>query len=513
MTVVNGRTKEIIKKLANELEISDSRYESAEKSYLSIGEWLNRPESTLANANTKVYLQGSFRLGTAIKPLNESSEEYDLDMVCEVDIDKAQITPEELQLKLGTELIAYAKAHGMEKPERWYRCWVLNYSESARFHIDFLPAIPDGRYQRRILNEASLNVGAYIDKSIAITDQRHPNFKRISSDWLVSNPNGYADWFKEQMNRAVVLNEKNMARGRVDVADMPAKQRRDSPLQSAIKILKRHRDLMFVDDPETRPSSIILTTLSGYAYGRETDVFDAILGVLNRVDQFIEHRQDGIWIPNPADSRENFADSWKDNPKMSAHFFDWLESARADFRAAADEQEEQSIVELLAPRLGRRLIERSANMNDRVHNAVQLRQSSNLPTDLLDAPHRRPPRWPVNLRHKLKLTEAKYIQNGFRPADFQSGEIIPKGSRLRFVAQTDVPRPYKLYWQVVNTGDSAKAARHLRGNFDEGVLEQGALVREETAKYPGFHSIQCFIVKDGNCIARSDLMVVAINRY
>ena len=36
-----------------------------------------------------------------------------------------------------------------------------------------------------------------------------------------------------------------------------------APLQRAIQLLKRHRDVMFADNPEVEPISMILTNLSG----------------------------------------------------------------------------------------------------------------------------------------------------------------------------------------------------------------------------------------------------------
>jgi len=36
-----------------------------------------------------------------------------------------------------------------------------------------------------------------------------------------------------------------------------------TPLQQVVKILKRHRDVMFLDAPDKKPMSIIITTLAG----------------------------------------------------------------------------------------------------------------------------------------------------------------------------------------------------------------------------------------------------------
>ncbi len=66
--------------------------------------------------------------------------------------------------------------------------------------------------------------------------------------------------------------------------------------------------------------------------------------------------------------------------------------------------------------------------------------------------------------------------------------------------------------QVVNTGDEASSVPGgLRGGFCEGVTERGGLVRNEGTQYEGNHWIECFIVKQGACVARSGEFVVNID--
>ena len=71
-------------------------------------------------------------------------------------------------------------------------------------------------------------------------------------------------------------------------------------------------------------------------------------------------------------------------------------------------------------------------------------------------------------------------------------------------------RPFQVFWQIVNTGEAARQARKLRGGFDVGDVTPGVLSRYETATYPGTHSIECLIVKDGLLAARSGLFLVTI---
>lgn len=99
--------EEYLQDLADELEVPDSRYEQAERSYKSLGDWLHRDQSTVRAFGPQVYVQGSFRLGTAIKPANDA-EEYDIDAVCEFrHLNKMSCTQEQLKAWLGVEVETY----------------------------------------------------------------------------------------------------------------------------------------------------------------------------------------------------------------------------------------------------------------------------------------------------------------------------------------------------------------------------------------------------------------------
>ena len=78
---ISKQAENYLEAVANALEIPRSRYEQAEKSYKSLGEWLHRDESRIRKFDPDVFVQGSFRLGTVIKP-NSEMEEYDIDSVC-----------------------------------------------------------------------------------------------------------------------------------------------------------------------------------------------------------------------------------------------------------------------------------------------------------------------------------------------------------------------------------------------------------------------------------------------
>jgi hypothetical protein len=123
---------QLLEDLVEELQVPPGRYEQAERSYKSLGEWLHRPESTVRDDSPDVYVQGSFRLGTAIRPASDE-EDYDIDMVCRVNYEKSALTQAELKRRVGVEVKAYARRYGMSKPEDGRRCWTLVYADGAQF--------------------------------------------------------------------------------------------------------------------------------------------------------------------------------------------------------------------------------------------------------------------------------------------------------------------------------------------------------------------------------------------
>ena len=349
--------------LADELAISESRYEQASRSYVSLGDWLHRSESTVVEYDPQVYVQGSFRLGTAIRPLNDA-EEYDVDSVCLLrGLGTKDLTQSQLKTLVGNEIKAYRKAQNMMKPVReGRRCWVLDYADGAQFHMDVVPSVPNADRQRLLLEARGLDL-KWSETAMAITDIGSPVYDELSDDWQRSNPKGYAEWFRQRMGELFERQKRMVAESiKASVEDIPDYKVR-TPLQSAIMILKRHRDGMFENRHDERPISIIITTLSAHAYSGEEKIVDALHSILSRMEQFIEHDGHHYIIRNPSDPLENFADKWPEHPEREAAFFEWLRQARQDFEKLASQVERRRLIESIQPRMGA-VAERAAKRLD-----------------------------------------------------------------------------------------------------------------------------------------------------
>lgn len=318
-----------LSQLVELIEIPQSHYELAVKRYQSLAEWFKRENSTVANFSPYIFSQGSFQFGTVIRPLTER-EEYDLDLACQLQLLATSVTQQQLKELLGHEIKLYAKANNFKSPvEEKRRCWRLNYADTVSFHMDIVPAIPDTPEFIQALIDAGIDE-RYAKFSSTITDVESDCFRLLSPHWPKSNPNGYAKWFLFRMQEIAAYQLKSLVENRAyaTVDDVPLYELK-TPLQRCIQLLKRHRDIMYKDDPEFKPISIIITTLAAHAYNGESNIGDAMNSILAGMASYVQ--QATPRIANPANPLEDFADKWATNPLLERNFNTWLRQAQQDF--------------------------------------------------------------------------------------------------------------------------------------------------------------------------------------
>jgi hypothetical protein len=366
----SNNNKIIIEEILAAIDIPDSAYDKAEDRYNDLGEWFGRPESLCAPHDPHIYPQGSFRLGTVIR-----SDEFDLDVGCRLRtrITKATHTQKQLKDLVGRELERYRVARGIKQAlEEKHRCWRLPYLDEVKFHEDVVPSIPEDTAQKKTLREAMIRAGSVeaVAQSVAefagsITDNGDPNYDKISPAWRISNSEGYALWFEACMKQTKALMEKHALVAKAQVDDLPI-PRGKLPLQQSVQLLKHHRDVMFADNPDGKPISIIITTLAALAYQGEDEIDDAIERILTDMDKYI--RSTVPRAPNPVNPAEDFADKWS-NPayrhlNLEQNFKDWLDAARRDFRLIASTRDVEMLVEQARHKFDARLSQK--NLEERL---------------------------------------------------------------------------------------------------------------------------------------------------
>jgi len=119
--------------------------------------------------------------------------------------------------------------------------------------------------------------------------------------------------------------------------------------------------------------------------------------------------------------------------------------------------------------------------------------------------------FPVKIKNHLRIN-CDVTQDGFRPQkllDMLKNEfafIVPKSRKLNFyIDECDVCFPYDIYWKVRNEGSVAREKDQIRGQ-----IIKGDKTKQEPSVFHGPHYVECYIVKNGICVARSRIDVPII---
>lgn len=332
----SSQATQSLEALLSEIDLPERAYDLAERRYEDLGAWINRPESTLAPFDAHIFVQGSFAFGTAVRPVNEG-DEYDLDFTCKLrqGVSRGTHTQEQLKNLVGQELQAYREARRITKPLLpKNRCWRLGYKDELAFHMDVVPGIRADTARRIELRAGMEQAG--VEPSLAqeaarralwITDVAHENYSTLSQDWPSSNPGGYQLWFASRMR-----NGEQRALIEAQVDPLPV-YRSKTPLQQSVQLLKRHRDVMFKDAADSKPASIILTTVAGAAYRAGESLSQTMQRVLLAFEDI--RRTNTDLILNPVNPKENFADRWVRpdclHLMLKENFHAWILQANRDF--------------------------------------------------------------------------------------------------------------------------------------------------------------------------------------
>lgn len=491
-TVRNVEINKKLEEIVNEISIPMSKYEEAESHYMTVGEWLASEDSELAKYEPSIYAQGSFALGTAIKPINK--EEYDVDAVCKLNIPITAITQANLKKIVGDRLKGNNKYKSMLKEKK--RCWTLKYSDSSKFHLDILPATPDNSIYFDVYTYKNYTYG----DPICITDNEKEDFYKFSSDWLKSNPKGYAQWFKERM--FIGYPEHRSINCCESVDDLPL-FRKITTLQKVIKLLKYHRNLKYIQN-EHKPISIIITTLAAKAYNGEDNIYDAMKNIVNTMGKYVEMRDNKYWVANPVNSDENFADKWNKEPIKAIIFSEWLSCLKSIFQDLLSENIDFS--EVLNETYGINKTEKYIPENKErfVSNPIR--------TSFFNVDYRESLKWPILKKCSVLIHASFRKTNSNQTITYYSdGPALPKNGTIQFNIKITTPihGSYKIMLQVVNTGREATIANDLRGKFFEYFYIDSNYHQEHT-QYKGKHMIQASIIQNGVCIGQNEEFIVNI---
>ena len=350
---------DLLMRVCAELQLDDTRYELAEKSYKAVGKWL-KSQTSIVLLRPIIYPQGSFLLNTTVKPIG--GDIYDLDFVCEF----ACPTTFFLQPVDSLNLIEKAlRANDIYRPmvERMNRCIRLNYAHN--FHLDILPACKDPKYG---------------GTCILVPDRK-------LKEWTASNPKGYASWFDDHARQLVV-------RHLIEKAEpIPAQETaaKKLPLKLCVQLSKRWRDVRYESNPDVAPISIVLTTLAARLYHGEPSITRAMGNILDGISLLVRTSYPRLVVLNPKNPEEDFSERWDSNPQAYRDFVNGIIEFDAQWKALLQVRGIDKVAHVLEGLFGEELaklvIEKQTRAYEaaRGHNDLAMKKGSGIITRMAAA--------------------------------------------------------------------------------------------------------------------------------
>ena len=399
--IMENLTKElIIEKLAESLNITPAQYNDAKLKYERLKKLFEEKVSPI-----DVYLQGSFALGTVIRPIkNMEEQDFDIDIVCQ-QLNQNQSLGE-IKNEIGDILKSTTYVRWLEEEGR--RCWTLNYNDGdgEGLHMDILPCVDESLSKIFELKHQAVRPDL-VDTAIKITHKEEDSLYVQRT----SNPRGLIKWFNEVslqtysediIHDKVKLFRKYGDYFRFNLGYTSANDVEDyfvkTPLQKTIQILKRHRDVMFSGKPneEYKPISAIITVLvtkiAENNIGNIHSTYDLLDIVVNTINEYSQLTTDGVdsgflnmenrlieklpncqgWrIENPTNPGENLADRWHEDSNARARaFFEWIDSVSSHLRLIVENLELDKLKPILAFNFGRETANETHRLCEKVLSEI-----------------------------------------------------------------------------------------------------------------------------------------------
>ncbi|MGI6259884.1 MAG: nucleotidyltransferase [Anaerolineaceae bacterium] len=326
MKEVLARINEVLEKL----DLSPTMHQDATEKYKNVCSYFENQ-----GIEADFYPQGSFSFGTVVRPFSEGkNKKYDLDVICQVNIPKENIDPDELKNNIG-DTLKNSEVYRQRLDIEGSKSWTINYSGIGEFEfdLDVVPSVKDEKGIVRLLLSGVKNEIA--QTSISITDK----LKDSQYQWVSSNPSGLTKWFVEinqpffnfvaSDQKAKIFSTTKMYNTIEDVPDYVVK----TSLQRAIQFLKRHRDIYFwrVDKETKKPTSIVILVLIcefAKSIHPATEILDLISMFVQSTLNNCPISKTTPYLANPAEPNDNLVDSW--DQEMIDLFYTWLKSLNVD---------------------------------------------------------------------------------------------------------------------------------------------------------------------------------------
>jgi len=408
-----------------------------------------------------VTAQGSVRQGTSIKPVDDN--DFDVDLLFEMKMFD-DWEPKDYLENLHNVFKETERYKDIVDKRGKSRCVTLDYESD--FHIDIVPCIE-------------------VNGSFCIMNRPNNSYEQTDAD-------GYAIWFNGRSKIAL-----------------------GSYLVDCVKLTKYIRDRK-----EIPIKSVLLTTIMGNQINDgdsriSIDLPTAFRILIQRMDNYLQSYQNAPIVANPALPTEYF------NRDLDQDKFIESKNKIHDIRAKVEEAYLCADAEESVTKWRNVFGDDFPLADEDVGKAV----SPSIVFSLGDYSHRQaitaiPGCRGESLNNSIRVRIDGYLYSNDGNKKFRgikSNVKIGSGFGLRYVAHTNAREPYEMYWQVVNTGQHATncGVTALRGGFFKAHLLTGGMssnkhINWERSLYTGCHWIECFIIQNNLCEARSGRFYVNI---
>ena len=396
-------------------------------------------------------VQGSVAMSTVVQ---NDDNDYDIDVA--VVFDKSRIeneTASAIRNVVADALRRKTKQFNAE-PEVKTSCVRVKYSDG--YHIDFA-------VYRREWNELTCKY----------------KYEHAGSDWTERELRGLTEWFK-------------------------TKNGNSDSLRKVVRLSK-----MFCKSRESwknMPSGLLQTVLCEETLQRFYDRIDELF--YYTMKEVVARLKISIDVAAPVDNGRNLTPRKSDLQKMT-NWKNRLESKLEDLDVLfKDDCSKEDALQAWYGFFNHDFWKEQQQMSESSNYALSTVQNSVVKT-YSDTEEFIEDLYPIKNQYDLKL-DCTVSGNGWRsntPLKSFSHRLkrfIPHNFEIKCsLASTNVPSPYKVLWKVKNVGPESQRRDKVRGQIRS---DRGNSITENTLFY-GNHYIECYIIKDGCCVARQKVDV------
>lgn len=324
----------------------------------------------------------------------------------------------------------------------------------------------------------------------------NPIIEHAGPEWTERDPMDLTNWFNDAVNKSSPSKESGAT---VE----------DYQLRRVVQLLKAFAKSR---SSWNLPGGLIISVLVTLCYQPDDErddiaLYNTMVAIYNRLLLSTE-----VWNPANLPELLTYKEEYK---KQVERFRDKLDSAITKLRPLFEDdcttdKAMSAWNKVFNHPFWAEVAEEESETDERLGINEKAPVLSNTPKPLLGrTDHQHRMEWPYVKRRRVRFDAYIYQGKKFMGGLNSDGRTINSNYDLKFVVKTNTRGAYQVFWQVVNTGQHAESVGDGRGNIFPSNNSNPA-VHWEKSLYTGKHSIECFIVKDGICVARSGRFYVNI---